>query len=479
MTETASLRTAGEGFYDVVEGVKTLHLKGNPYELGFQHGALLAAEIVGLVPVALDAAAAVIAKTIKISVQDAKQKMRVGKQAAEPFMPPQYLEEMRGIADGVVSQGHAMTLDEIVLWNTMYDQWCLYAHPHYSNPYRSDAGENQFPDGAPGSYVLVSAGCSSFSAWGDAVAGDQLVFGKNMDNLNLPDILENRILALAEPDGGLGHAFTTHPGMVGIDGGLNTAGVSMMTQYDAFIHETMEGCGIGIFTRLLLTGARSRDQAIAILENYPHCTGIAFHVSDAHTETAAIVNASADKVSVRYPAAGAQTLFTSNHTNCYPGWYGYESDNRVDDQQLVYELTAVGSIEQWQHSLRDPANVWVPAPSRFERYGQLMAEYGGKITPQNAITILSDHYDPYTEKTREKWEPSVSNNILATICALYRDDTFNEELPAKTFKAHVANLWSMVMTPKNGDFWIAIQDFPAQYGGYVYFNLNQALAQRP
>jgi len=55
---------------------------------------------------------------------------------------------------------------------------------------------------------------------------------------------------------------------------------------------------------------------------------------------------------------------------------------------------------------------------------------------------------------------------------------FHEEAPAKTFKAHAANLWRMAMAPKNSGCWIAMNDFPAQYGGYVYFNLNLALAQR-
>ena len=73
-------------------------------------------------------------------------------------------------------------------------------------------------------------------------------------------------------------------------------------------------------------------------------------------------------------------------------------------------------------------------------------------------------------------EPSVSNNIMCTICALYPDMNFTGRPPAGEFKARIANMWSMVSYPETGDFWLAINDFPAQYGGYKYFNLKEMLA---
>jgi len=469
----------GQGFFEASHGVKVLHLSGSPYDMGFQHGALLARRIVDLIPRALDATIGVIAKTLGMPYDAARKLLLRGKEAARPHIPPVCLEEMQGITDGINSKDPGrMHLDDIILYNTMYDQWCLYAHPHPSPPFKSETPIKQSSDQTSGVNGPGSAGCSSFSAWGKAVKGEMLIFGKNMDNLNLPGILDNRILVFARPDKGIGHAFVTHPGMIGIDGGLNAAGITMMTQYNAFADETMEGCGIGVLSRLLLSRSQSLDQAIRILKDYPHCTGIAFHVADARKQAAAIVNASATQVQVRYPRTGQDVLFTSNHTNCYPGWYGYNGYNMVKDQKIVYALGDVSTADAWQKSLRDPQNVWVPAPSRFERYEQLMEEHYGNITPETAMNILSDRYDPYTGKTRPKHEPSTSNNLLATICALYPDDVYYKDEPSKTFSAHVANLWSMVSAPESGDFWLAIEGFPAQYGGYGHFNLNQEFEQK-
>ncbi len=477
MSAQINIRKQGQGFYEEQEEIKILHLKGKPYDMGFQHGSLLADRINDLILRALDATVAVISKSIGIDHDTAWKKMIEGSTAATPFFPPEYLEEMQGITDGVTSKTNCKTtLADIILWNTMYDQWCLYAHPHYSAIRKNESNKCSCHEKS-NSNTISGAGCSSFSAWGNAVKGEMLVFGKNMDNLNLPGILDNRMLVIVDPDNGMGHAFVTHPGMIGIDGGMNSAGITMMTHYDAFCDETMEGCGIGTLTRLLLAQSKTFDQAVQILKEYPHCTGIAFHVTDSNLEKAAIVNASSEKICIRHPMEGQDVLFSSNHTNCFPGWYGYDGDNMVNDQKNVYELSDVGTIEKWQNSLRDPDNFHVPAPSRFERYEQLMNEHYGNITPDIARQILSDRHDPYTGKTRAKHETSVSNNILATICALYPDLDYYEDIPAKKFLAHVSNLWSMVMTPKNGDFWLAIRGFPAQYSGYVPFNLNAELSK--
>jgi len=38
-------------------------------------------------------------------------------------------------------------------------------------------------------------------------------------------------------------------------------------------------------------------------------------------------------------------------------------------------------------------------------------------------------------------------------------------------------MWSLISYPETGDFWLAINDFPAQNGGFVEFNLNDLLQQ--
>ena len=456
--------------YNVQEGVKILKMKGSPYEMGYQHGYLLAEKIGIMINTTIQATIAYISLATGNDLKTSEEWFNKGQIDAEPFLPPEFKTEMEGICDGCNDAGVAVTLQQILLWNTNYDQWCIYAHPYYWHPSES-AERKQLAHAFKG-----AGGCSSFSAWNDATGGDgKMIFCKDEDNFNMPGQLDNRIMFIADPDEGYGHMFMSYPGMIGLDGGFNEAGFEMMTQLNSMKDETMKGCGIAIFTRLLLTYTNTIDGAIEVFNKYPRCAGIAYHVADSVNKKAAVVETSSTKVAVRYPVSGQSYLYQANNSNCYPGWLGYEGYNMVNDQKLVNELTDISTIDSWQISLRDFKNMYVQAPSRVERYGELMEQHHGNITVDVAKEIMSDRYDPYTQKTREKWEPSVSNNILCTICALYPDETFTANPPLGEFKAHIANMWSLISYPETGDFWLAINDFPAQYGGYVQFNLKELL----
>ncbi len=452
------------------EGVNILKMKGSPYEMGYQHGYLLAEKIGIMITTTLQATIAYISLATGNDLKTAEEWFNKGQSDAEPYLPDEFKQEMEGIHDGCNDAGISVTLQQILLWNTNYDQWCIYSHPHYWHPYEG-TGIRPLANNIQG-----AGGCSSFSAWNSATGGDgKLIFCKDEDNFNMPGQLENRTMFVADPDNGYGHVFFSYPGMIGLDGGFNNAGFEMMTQLNSMKDETMEGCGIAIFTRLLLTHVNTVEGAIDVFNKYPRCAGIAYHVADAINKKAAVVETSATKVAVRHPFIGENFLYQANNSNCYPGWMGYDGYNMVDDQKLVNELTDVSSIDAWQKSLHDPENKYVQAPSRVERYGQLLNIHYGNITVDIAQEIMSDRYDPYTQKTREKMQPSVSNNILCTICALYPDQAFTANPPLGEFKAHIANMWSLIAYPETGDFWLAINDFPAQYGGYVQFNLNDLL----
>ncbi|WP_269851522.1 C45 family autoproteolytic acyltransferase/hydolase [Methanosarcina horonobensis] len=284
MNKSEILRKAS---FEEIKGIKVLRLKGKPYEMGYQHGYLLADKTDLMINRTLLATAAYVAAQTGSDLDKAEKTLWMGQKAAEPFLPQEFKEEMRGIADGVKDAGIEVTLEQILLWNTNYDQWCIYCHPDYWQG--DNQNDNQITnkiENSEGSQqnviTLAGGGCSSFCAWGEWAGGDgKLIFGKNEDNFNMPKQLANRILVVASPDDGIGHAFLTYPGMIGLDGGINADGFAMMTQLNSMQYESMKGCGIAIFTRLLLTHARTVEDAIRIFQNYPRCAGIAYHVADA------------------------------------------------------------------------------------------------------------------------------------------------------------------------------------------------------
>ena len=99
-------------------GVKILHIKGKPYEMGFQHGYLLADKIALMINRTLLATAAYVAKQTDSDLKKAQEMLWSGQKKAEPFIPVEFKEELRGIADGVKAAGVGVTLEQIFLWNT-------------------------------------------------------------------------------------------------------------------------------------------------------------------------------------------------------------------------------------------------------------------------------------------------------------------------------------------------------------------------
>jgi|AntAceMinimDraft_17_1070374.scaffolds.fasta_scaffold03535_2 hypothetical protein len=466
------IKTHGKGFLEEKQGIKVLHLKGAPYERGYQHGVLLKDEILEVLTSGLTGAAAVITKATGNDFSLTIKKMMVGAKTMERYIPLELKEEIRGIADGIADAGISLTYDDVLLWNTMYDQWCFYAHPNYADPNN------------PPIRCSYPPGCSSFSAWGRATLDGKMIFGKNMDNLNLPGIIENRILVIVDPEHGYGHAFITHPGMLAIDGGINEDGIAMMTHYSASVNEGLQGCGIGVLTRLILSKVHRIEDAIELLTVYPKCTGINYHVADSKVNRAVVIEVSATEVEARYPEQDKDILWTTNHFNCYPEWKGYTGYNMVLGQAPVYGLADVTTIERWQNSLIDRKNNIIPAAGRFKRYEQLLKENYGKITIENGIKMLSDRYDPYTGEERSWTEPSPGHNDIPTISMLYHpfpNDKIIEGVNYyKTNKtgsvnAYESNLWSLISVLRDGDIWLAIKDFPAQRGPYEFFNLIDEL----
>ena len=467
------IKAHGKGFLEMKKGIKVLHLKGAPYERGYQHGALLKDEISEVLIGGLTGAAAVIAKATGNNFPLSIEKMMAGAKTMELYIPPEFKEELQGIADGIADAGSSLSYEDILLWNTMYDQWCFYAHPNPADPNN------------PPLRCSYPPGCSSFSAWGRATLDGKMIFGKNMDNLNLPGILENRILVIVTPDHGYGHAFITHPGMLAIDGGINEDRVAMMTHYSASVNETLQGCGIGVLTRLILSRVHRIKDAIDILTVYPKCTGINYHVADGKVNRAAVIEVSATEVAVRYPEQNKDILWATNHYNCYPGWRGYTGHNMVLGQAPVYDLTDVSTIERWQSSLVDKRNNIIPAAGRFKRYEQLLNENYNKITVEKGIKILSDRYDPFTGKERSWTEPSPGHNDIPTISMLYHpfhndkvieDVNYYKSKKRGSVSAYESNLWSLISVLQDRDIWLAIKDFPAHRGPFEYFNLIEELS---
>lgn len=468
----AEISRYGKGFLEQQGKMLILHVKGEPYERGYQHGYLLREVINETVPKCLTAAAAVIAKAINGSVDDGFKKMQNGLDQCKGYIPPELLEEQRGLADALSAGGSPLDFNDILVWNTMYDSWCFFAHEDVGDP-SSEFYRAPYPH---------TIGCSSFSAWGNATLDGKLIFGKNMDNLTLPGVENGRVVIFCDPDNGFGHVNVTQAGMLAIDGGFNEAGISMMTHYSGSEYETMRGCGIGTLSRLILQKASNVNDAIDILTVHPRCTGINYHVTDAKVNKAVVVETNAKEVAVRRPFQ-KDLMWSTNHYNCYPGWMGYEGPNMVTSQQKIYQLKDISTLESWQAGIQDRSNGYVCGSERFLMYDKLLNEAYGNITFNKAIQILTDRHNPATGKERDwdfkasTWNNGVTISFSAKGATYAEKARFYKSNEEGKIEADVTNLWSMISTPINGDLLVATEGYPAHRTGYRAFNLLEELGR--
>jgi len=144
----------GKGSLELQGDIVVLHVKGAAYERGYQHGHLLRDRIDRTASRGLTGAAAVCALAIGGTLEDGFERLRRGREEAAGYVPPEFREELRGMADALAAAGSPLDFDDLLLWNTMYDSWCFFAHPDPSDPAATYPREP---------YTI---GCSSFSAWG-------------------------------------------------------------------------------------------------------------------------------------------------------------------------------------------------------------------------------------------------------------------------------------------------------------------------
>ena len=233
---------AAQAYVEEVDGTSVVHLKGTPYEMGYQHGALCS------------------------------ERVRAGLEAFEALL----------------EMGQRETGIPVFVMNFLLD--CVYRR---SSPYIPDKFERELEGLADGSGVPLAAlrrvhvisllterNCSSFAVFGKATADGRLFHGHNFDWNMEAGIQNNAALFLYEPKGGVPFAAYGYAGMIGYVSGMNMQGISV-----GFIGAvTRDGRSAGLplmlTLRKVLEEAGSVDEARAIIEQAHRGVGYNYVIAD-------------------------------------------------------------------------------------------------------------------------------------------------------------------------------------------------------
>ncbi|HEX7378868.1 MAG TPA: C45 family peptidase [Pirellulales bacterium] len=236
----------GRGFLEEIDGYRVLHLKGAPYEMGYQHGALLKEHIQANVDYLFN----VKAKEKRLEFLgvrlDPKQLISMIVALERRFMPRRFLEELQGLADGA-----ECSLEDMLVAN----------------------------------FIPELFHCSGFAVMNGATKDGTLYHGRVLDYSTDWQLQEHAVLLVAEPDGRLPFVNVTYAGFIGSVTGMNTSHVSV-GEMGGGGRGHWGGTPMSFLVRRVLEEAATLDEAVAIFRDSKRTCEYYYVVADGDEKAA-------------------------------------------------------------------------------------------------------------------------------------------------------------------------------------------------
>lgn len=333
-----------------------VHLEGTPAQIGYQHGALLSAEIEDMVNV------------LKVETEhETKRNWAFYREAARqqlwPHIDAEYQEELSGIARGVVSKGVRLDLWDIVALNGGIEL------PQYYVPWLN---KREKAVNAP--HIVPEGRCSAFIATGSYTHDGKIVIAHN----NWSSYAEGErwtVMFDIVPAKGHHMLMDGEPGVITSedDFGINDAGLlvteTTITQFEGW---NPDGKPEFVRSRKALQYSGSIDEYVAMIKDGNN-GGYAndWLIGDRKTGE------------VAYLELGLKNTPLWRSKDGY-----FASSNFARDPKLMKEETPEF----------DPNNLSTSENARRVTWDKKMAGAKGRIDMTIAEAFMADHDDSYTGK---------------------------------------------------------------------------------
>ena len=267
--ESQTVARCGQGWLETIDGYFVLHLKGTPYEMGYQHGALLKDHIrQNMTTILVDQAGST--KVVEIGPLKVTPRNAIDMIVAfqEPHVAPRYFEEMEGLA-----AGSGQSVSDIRAAN----------------------------------FIPELFHCSGFALAKTATKDGNMLHGRVLDYAIDWGLQDHAVVIVYEPEGRLPWVNVTYAGFIGSVTGMNAEHVSV---------GEMGGKGLGhwngrpmaLLVRDALETAKSLDDAIATFRDGPRTCQYYYVLADGETNEAVGMEASWDEFRVIKPGASDEML---------------------------------------------------------------------------------------------------------------------------------------------------------------------------
>src|SRR3954462_6597385 len=338
----------GQGYLELVDGYRVLHVKGTPYEMGFQHGTLLQAECKAQLDFLLDGKF----KETKIDYLGVRLPIQEAITAIfaiqRPNIPDRYIEEMQGIADAMHTEPRRVFVANSI--------------PEFFH-------------------------CSGFALLGETTQLGTLLHGRVLDYGVDWKLQDHAVLIVAEPKGRIPFVNVTFAGFIGSVTGMNNQQVSI-GEMGGRGQGKWGGSPMAFLVRRVLEEANTLEDAVQIFNTSKRTCEYYYVIADAKSNSAVGVDGSADRFTVVRPGESHPELPTPiPHTVLLSQGERYKNLCRIT-QGILSEREKF-SVERAIH-LMD-----APVAMKSNLHNVLFAPGLGKLWVANAS---SDKKPPWTQK---------------------------------------------------------------------------------
>ena len=398
------------------DGVTILYVNGSHYQMGYQHGYLLREKVQENVRAFLHYAAAAISYDALLAMWETSQ----------PYVPPEYFEELQGIADGA-----NLSFNDIAA-SIMAIEW-------------------------------ADHGCYGIAAWGPATVNGLLYHARSFD---LPSTIqdpvtgiypyENSVLVVRKPTNGSASLCPSIAGSFHTGGGMNDQRVSIGIQICWSKDQTMQGNPYHFRVQQALDDATTAEEAIQIITtNRTH--GFNFIISQVN------------------PSAGFIVEQSANHT--YVGTY----NNTVES---IHPFWSIDYVVRRTNCFIDPT-IAATQRKRYDPTGLIgflnLIFYKKTNCPFFAVYRL---YTSVSNELVDNWGTLTLNGTMMAMQNGYRanDDPLLRLIEALGKGTGMAEAWNQwVACPETGDMVVsfAARNKNAFETEVHFFNLFELLDGEP
>jgi hypothetical protein len=223
--ESNGKKTFDKASLETRDYIRVLHLKGSPFEMGYQHGTLLNKEITQ-----------VLKKRTKIrSYFRGGEKKRTLKyiRHAESIVPSEYLDEIKGMA-AATDIDYDYMLASRLIWE------------------------------------LRQTGCTTVAANGAATVDGNIIYLRSMENSRRIHTYLEIIVIICEPD--LGNSFVSinGPGGIGVYSGMNERKITIDDNIIGYVKNGFrrDGIPLTLYRRMIIQQANNMDDAQEFIETH-------------------------------------------------------------------------------------------------------------------------------------------------------------------------------------------------------------------